>query len=718
MNRYIHCTIAALFITVYAYGFAQNKPGFHISGSVMDTKGRPLAYANVFIAQTLQGSMTKESGEFSFVCTGTGDLTLICTYIGYRKHTRTLKSRPGSSISVTIVMDTQDITAKPVTVYASSFSAADEKGVTLTSMDVVRTPGTAADLFWAVKTLPGMQQVDEGAGLFVRGGDVSETAVFLDGALIIHPYKYESPTGGYFGTFNPFLLKGTYFSSGGFSARYGHALSGVLSMESRDIPGRKTIGIGIGLAAESAALEIPAKNGKLGFSFSGNISNTKMLFELNRCTKTFSRYPASFDVNFNTVYKPGPNTKIKLFMFRQDDKIGVEVDDPDYSTQFYGNGSNQLFNLQAVTLAAKHILIKANAAVSTYANDSRAGVLDITTKDKLLQARASAEYQPNADFCLRIGAELLGMRTDIAGMVPLTREDYDPAAPCMKIDTDYASDRTAGFIETEYLTPFGFSLVPGLRIEHESISGQTSADPRISAAFPLSGSLSVTAAWGVYHQPPRPEYFDPYIGNPGLGLQKSSHIIGGLAYTRDETIFRIECYYKKYSSLLLEDPSVNYTNDGHGYASGIDLFAKHRMGRFSAWASYSYLHTRRKWMDLRELASPYFDITHNATGVITVDLPRNLSAGCSFRYASGKPYTPGPGMYNTERVPPYAKADITLSWIHSFLGSDMTIVYAAVSNALNRINIFDYKYSADFSRRAPVKSSFGRSFYFGFQVNI
>jgi hypothetical protein len=62
--------------------------------------------------------------------------------------------------------------------------------------------------------------------------------------LVNHPYKYESPRGGFFGLFPSFLLKGTYFSSGGFSVGYGDALSSVLSMHTLDIPTRREITVG------------------------------------------------------------------------------------------------------------------------------------------------------------------------------------------------------------------------------------------------------------------------------------------------------------------------------------------------------------------------------------------------------------------------------------------------------------------------------------------
>ncbi len=717
MKNYVSHLIPVLALILLTAAVSAEE-GCRITGRVTDSRGTPLAYANIFLQGTMLGTASDEQGYFTLRADRGGTFTLVCSYIGYRTFTRELQLRSDTVLTVAIVLKEASLPSRDVTVTASSYTASDADGVTLTSLDVVRTPGTAADIFWAVKSFPGLQQVEEGAGLFVRGGDVSETAVFLDGALINHPYKYESPTGGFFGTFSPFLLKGTYFSSGGYSAKYGHALSGVLAMESQDLPAKQRIGLGAGLAAQSAYLAIPIISGTFGVSFSGNLSNTKQMFILNRTDKNFSRYPASFDINVNTVFKPNKASRLKLFLFRQDDEVGLEVDNPDYSTYFRGDGSNRLYNLQYTTLTAGNILISANAAVSNFISGTQLGVLNLKTRDKLLQSRLSTQAILTDRLSLLAGLEFFRMITRISGTVPLIPEDVNPEAPSMLIDTDYSSDRIAGFTEITIITPFGFTLIPGLRYEKESVSQVRHIDPRISAVFPLFHHCSLTGAAGVFHQNPRPENFDPYVGNPLLTPMKSTHAIVGIVYEKNETLIRIEAYNKNYSGLLLNDEESNLVNQGYGYARGLDLFIKNRLGRFSGWISYSYLDAARKWRDLPVLTSPYFDITNNITAVITADLPWHFSAGMSCRYATGKPYSPAADQYHTERVPDYQKMDINLSWLYSFTGKDMTIFYAAVSNLSGRINIFDYKYSADFQRREAVKSSFGRSVYFGVQVNL
>ena len=704
------CIIAGL--------LAQTERVGTIKGSVFDEQNKPIPYANIFLKGRMEGSISDNQGNFSFKTNATGKVTLVCSYIGYDSFEKELEIKPGATIEVKIKLNPTEIQGEPVMITASAFTAADEEGVTLTAMDVVRTPGAAADLFWAIKTFPGLQQVEEGAGLFVRGGDVSETVVLLDGAVINHPYKYESPTGGFFGTFSPFLLKGTFFSSGGFSAQFGNALSGALSMESQDLPPRRMMGFGVGLAAESIYLAVPIVADKFGFSLSGNHSNTRMMFELNNSRKDFSQYPFSYDFNFNSIYQLNDHSKLKFFLFREDDRVGVEIDDPDYATYFHGNSSNQLYNLKYTSLIANKFLLQANFAFNNFKRDMQLGVMDLDLEDRLYQLRIIGESELFKGYTLRAGLEFFRNQTFISGTVPQTELDLSPGAPINRVETDYNSNRATQFIETELLIPFGIKMTSGIRGEYESISQKYILDPRMSLIYSLSLHSNITASWGVYHQFPEPEYFDPYVGNPKLASMKAIHYIIGYAFQQENKIFRLEGYYKNYNDLLLKDDELNYVNRGHGYSRGIDVFAKNSWGPISGWISYSWLQARRKWMDLSVLASPYFDISHNFTLVLNADLPKNFAAGISFRYATGKPYTPAPEQYHRARVPDYQKLDFSLSYLYSFFDNNMTVFYLGLSNVLGRINIFDYRYSPDYQRRDAVESSFGRSVYFGVSFNM
>ena len=713
--------ISILLILFFQFSFCLGEyPNQHpeIRGTVTNKKNEPLAFANIFLKSSMEGTISNEKGEFSFKTSALGKVTVICSYIGYTQFEKDFELKKGSILDIKIQLQQELIKGKQVMITASAFTAADEEGVTLTALDVVRTPGAAADIFWAIKSFPGLQQVEEGAGLFVRGGDVSENVVLLDGAIINHPYKYESPTGGFFGTFSPFLLKGTFFSSGGFSAQYGNALSGALSMESFNLPSRRQMGIGIGLAAESIFLSTPIVENKFGFSLSGNRSNTKMMFELNKNRKDFSEYPSSYDINLNATYKMNENSKLKFFLFRENDKVGVEVDDPDYDTHFHGSTSNQLYNMRYTSLVKKKYLIQANLAFNNFLRESNLGVMDLDIKDRLYQSKITAESEILTGATFRSGLAFYRYQTLISGTVPADELDLSPHAPIKKVDTDYISDRAVQFVEFEFFVPLGIKVINGLRGEYESVSKKYFIDPRITCLYALNTHSNLTASWGIFHQYPDPSRYDAYVGNPKLSSMNAKHYILGYAFQKDNKIFRLEGYYKKYENLLLENDEVNYSNEGHGYATGIDVFAKNSYGPISGWCSYSWLKARRKWMDLPVLVSPYFDITNNFTIVLNFDLLKNITIGSSYRYATGKPYTPAAEKYHAARVPSYQKLDLTFSYLHSFFESNMTVFYFSFSNVLDRINIFDYRYSPDFERKDAVESSFGRSVYFGFQFNL
>ena len=687
-----------------------------IKGRVFDVQGTPLAFANVYLVETLEGTVTDRAGEFSFQTRARGPVTLRVTYMGFKPHESALRVAPGPSSPVRVTLKPEAVRGQKVTVTAGSFRADDEQGATLTAMDVVRTPGAAADLFMAIQALPGVQQAAEGAGLFVRGGDVSETAIFLDGALITHPYRYESPTGGFFGTFSPFLLKGSYFSSGGYGAQYGHGLSGVLAMESLDMPSRFTCGLGVGLAAESAFLSLPIVPGKAGINLSGNLSNTRMLFKVNGDLDRFTEPPGAHDLSANATVRLSGRWRLKLFHFLGGDRIGVRVEDPDHDPLFENDADNRFTHAVLRGALDGGWLITLGAGASRYSQSPRMGALDIDLTDRLLQGSVTIERLKNGRR-LVIGAQRLLWRSAISGTRPLGEADANPDAPQVTVDTRYRSTRTALFASTELgLGPLTF--IPGLRWSHEDLSGASVTDPRLSAVWTLPKGFRLTAAWGRYHQSPDPRYFDETVGNPGLGNLAAEHAVLGLGWERGETQVRVEAYNKWYHDLLLQESGYRYVNRGAGRARGVDIFVKSRYKTLSGWLSCSWLDAKRRWMDMPVWCPPDFAIPQTFTTVINWDATARLMVGGSLKAASGRPYTPSLGAYNATRTPAYVRVDLTLGYRTSLIGRDMTIFYASCNNVLGRRNILDYAYSDDYSRRVAVESAYGRSVYFGFQINF
>jgi hypothetical protein len=341
INRSI---ISIFFIAITVFG--QKKESV-IAGFVKDGNGLPLAMVNVQIVGTHDGDATNSKGRFVFKTGKRGEGIVRASRMGYEPVNFRLTVSENDSIVLNIEMNESSVKLKEVVVAGSAFTTGDEpKALTLRSLEVFTTPGAAADIFRAIQTFPGVVAVDEGSGLFVRGGDVGETTILLDQATVVHPYKFESSTGGFFGTIPPFLIGGTFFSSGGFSARYGNALSGVLAMESLNKPSKLTSSVGVRLAAGSLAASIPIIPNTLGIRISGNKSFTDAMFRMNGSRSRFTVPPEGLDGNVSVIWKYSPTAQIKFFNFVNTDLIGVRVDELSFKGVYKSQETNWFHNLQ------------------------------------------------------------------------------------------------------------------------------------------------------------------------------------------------------------------------------------------------------------------------------------------------------------------------------------------------------------------------------------
>ena len=223
-----------------------------VSGKVIDKKGEPIIGVNVYLDGTYDGTSTNEKGAFSFSTSEKGIQTLKISFVSYETYTKTADVKTFSKLLIKLREDVNTLDA--VVLNAGTLEAGDNAKVTaLKPLDIVTTAGAMGDFIGALQTLPGTSNVSEDGRLFVRGGEAGETQIFVDGIRVFTPY---SPTPNNIptrGRLSPFLFKGITFSTGGYSAEYGQALSSVLLLNSVDEPTEEktdlsfmTLGLGLG----------------------------------------------------------------------------------------------------------------------------------------------------------------------------------------------------------------------------------------------------------------------------------------------------------------------------------------------------------------------------------------------------------------------------------------------------------------------------------------
>ncbi len=731
-------TALLLLVVFFQAGiYAQHK--VLIEGKVLDQDGKPLPLANVFIQNSSEGTMTNDDGTFKFFSSQRGKINLIVSMIGYQKYLKEFDLNDVDTLNLKITLKETAIEMKEAVVSASSYGSEKEKGLVVSRVDILTTPGGAADIYQALKTMPGLTQVSENAELYVRGGDPVETITIIDQAPVYHPFTFESNYGGIFSNLNTSVVKSLFFSSGGFSAKYGNALSGVLEVETKNLPEQTQLNLGLSLANASLTAEIPLIENKLGFYFDARQEFTKPIFWLNGGLNRLTNAPSSQNGSGGLIYSYSNKGRLKLFTILADDQQGVKVERAEFNGVFNGDSKNLFVNLQNSYIFSDKLLMKNSLSYNRYNNKWMLGVLDLNTTDKIYSFRNDFEYDFLPSLKLLSGLELENRIIDYAGTIPT--EDYDirPDAPATVLNAKIDGRRFGIYSELQSAEFFGMKNImysAGVRYDYIPELNLGWTDPRFSAAYKLNENSNFRFSWGIFHQLPDPKLFRPEDGNPNLKPMEAVHYILSYDYSfDDQNSLRIETYYKDYLNLPLDNTATNYNNNGYGFAEGVDFIYK---GQFpfgiTGWISYGYINTKRYWMNYEKLTNSSFDITHNLSIIAKYNLNEHFQLGLNIKYATGRPYTPvisagyndqlkiyepNYALTNSGRFPDYKRVDLRITYFGQLSSNLSLIAYLEGINIFNFNNIFGYTYSPNYTERKTIQSYFGqRMLVIGFMVGM
>ncbi|GHV06790.1 hypothetical protein FACS189485_15900 [Spirochaetia bacterium] len=112
--------------------------------------------------------------------------------------------------------------------------------------------GFVEDVMSSIKLLPGVGYT----GMFsaqpsIRGGDPGDLMASLDGFYVENPYHW----GGTYSIFVPQMVESARLSHGVFSGRYGHSISGILDIASKN-PDTTEMGFGVGVGSSQTDFNV------------------------------------------------------------------------------------------------------------------------------------------------------------------------------------------------------------------------------------------------------------------------------------------------------------------------------------------------------------------------------------------------------------------------------------------------------------------------------
>ncbi|MGA2407175.1 MAG: TonB-dependent receptor [Bacteroidales bacterium] len=688
-----------------------------IKGTVKDVKGTPIKYVNVFIKNSTDGSITDTLGKFKIITKLRGNQLINVSFIGYEPISYPLTILD-KEYSISFTLKEAANILDEIVISAGTIEANNERKVTiLKPLDIVTIAGGGADIINAIQTLPGVQRNGgDQTGLLVRGGDASESMVIIDGITSQNAFFSNVPGVSQRSRFNPFQFKGTSFSSGGYSSRFGQALSSVLDLQTNDLPSESTINIGLNLTGISVSGSKLMNNNAI--EFTGSYLNLAPYVAITKTNFDYYKNPQGGSFSTRWVSKVEDKGMFKMNFDESITQQGITIPDPeDFSIKInFGNkNENTFFDMSYSYISTDKLRYYTAFSFSNNTDNIKYGIYPLYRHDSRVQGRAELNYEFTGRFYLLTGLEI-------------QRIGYD------QILNDTTSGRfldsqIAGYIETEWKPAKWFGLKTGIRAEYSDLLSKGDIAPRISLAIKTGEKSQISAAYGIFYQSAPSQYL---LQGYKPGFQQAVHYIINYQRIKNDRTFRIEAYFKNYNQLIHEknaayDPNQyrfyfsTIDNSGGGYAKGFDIFLRDKKSIRNAeyWISYSFIDTKRLYLNYPAKATPDYVSPHNLNIITKYFIDKiQTNISLSYSYASGRTYyNPGNPLFLGDRAPDYHNLSLSLSYLTTFKKM-FTVIYFSIDNITDRHNILDYRYSSDGSYRYPVVPSTYRTIFFGINLSL
>lgn len=696
-------TLVVLFVSLLS--FSQNV----ISGKVVDDKNQPIPGANVYLDGTYDGGSTDNEGNFTFTTKEIGTKTLIVSFLSFETFIKSIDVSQFQNQTIKLKESVNVLDAVILT--AGTFEAGDKARVSvLKPLDIVTTAGAVGDIIGALATLPGAQTVGESNRLFVRGGEADETQTFVDGLRVAQPYgatANDLPTRG---RFSPFLFSGISFSTGGYSAEYGEALSSILSLNTND-------------DVLQEQTEISLMTVGLGLGNTQRWDKSSLTFNMSYINLAPYQLLVPQEVDWNKPYQSLTGETVFRRQFKNGLlKIYASLDVADFdlnqedinqpekvrfdlkNNNFYGNASYK-------GTFGNNWLLQTGMSYGISLNEIGINTDKVQNAEYATHLKAKVSKKITERIKLFGGADYFVTKFD---------EDFIPFEQTT-FTSGYDNNIAAVYIESDIFFSKKIALKVGVRASDNQLLDEFQVSPRASFAYKVSKNGQFSFAYGDFVQTPRQEYIK-YETN--FKSEKSSHFILNYQYNKEGRTFRAEAYYKSYDDLVTFDSQQpqfdsNYNSNGNGFAQGLDIFWRDNktIKNTEYWVSYSFIDTERLYRNYPTAVQPSFVADHTLS-IVTKHWINDWKSQIGFSYTvnSGRPYdNPNEADFMNGLTKPYQ--NLSFNW--AYLISQQKILYFSISNVLGTENVFGYQYAnspdlnGNFQRRA-IGQPADRFFFIGF----
>ncbi|MDZ7290827.1 MAG: TonB-dependent receptor [candidate division KSB1 bacterium] len=704
---------AGLFLLLYGCAiFPLQGQTIEITGQVRDAISLlPIPGVNISVVATHKGTAGDQTGNFRLHL-DPGIYLLRFQHIGYFPAEITVQVPPAPRLEIALK---PRILVIPGVMIESTRLNKDSLATNfvLTPRSLANAPALGeADPFRAVTLLPGVATANDLKGeLHVRGGSADENLIILDGMEIQNPFHLL----GLFGTFNVEALQEVRFYPGLSPVMYGDRLSSALILRSKSAEEGARSKANVSLLASSILLQRKWNHGGVMTA----VRRTYLDLVARALGSRLGYY--FYDSNLHLTQNLSPAWQLAVVGFFNTDHLNPEQtegeisNDPDQDKRY--RWGNRAAALSLTHTTKKTIWQNQLSFAKNYVRFAGADAnLHIDNQVSDLSWRSQMEWQQEG---LAAIAGIFG-RHFTFHYAWQSEENEDGLEDIFYQGIPHAFHDTrrqslfGGFFELSQTINSRLAVRAGTRISTMAFDNLQLL-PRLSAQIqiPWNTSLRINYGENVQWQAFGREGIEGAVGSPLFPLHRALRArIWSLAIEQDlpgHISLSAEAYHKKFLSVSRlgegDYPSFEF---GGGKARGVDLFVLRERGRLTFQAGYSW--SESIYTFGQEIYPTDWDIRHQFKGLFGFSFGKSMSLHIAAQAHSGAPYTPVsgyvpiirdfgqgwqlcwvplPGQRNSDRLPKYMRADISLRkrWTRT---NGNTELYFQVLNLLFRRNILRY----------------------------
>lgn len=702
---------------------------YTLSGIVKNSQtGEVLIGASILINRGTTGTITNTYGFYSLTLP-TATYTLSFRFIGYQPLEKEIILDKNITYIATLSSNTEELDELVISSITPDYNILNSiPGITPISFgEKFPIPYFLGeeDIFQNSLLLPGIQSAGEDAsGLNIRGGDIDQNLILLDGAPIYNPNHFY----GLISIFSPEVINNVDIMKGYIPPQYGGRASSVINIVQREGNNKEYhLSGGLGLVSGRFTVEGPIKRDQSSFLFSARKSLLNFSIE-DLVNESLDNSRTSFR-DFNTKINWNINKKNKVYFsgyYGQDrNRAGFDA------VRKWGNRSitmrwNHIFNPKLFSTSTGVIskyIYQISDPQEVGAFIGKSSILDFSIKtdfDWIVNPSNTIDF---------------GIQSTLHRLKPGERIPFNEGGSTNEtiLDSEHALEsnlylshlvKFSDQLNIQYGIRFSsllnigpeevftyevdqprsdFNILDTLKFsKREIFHRQTNWEPRISINYHFNESNAIKASYNKTTQyihlisnaiSPSPtdtwKLSDKYI-NPTI----SSHFSLGYYKNYDENKWEssIEIYYKQTQNiidfkagadLLFNKNIETELLNGRGESYGMELFIKRKTGRIRGWMSYTLSKSehifKNQFSDLvinegRNFPTD-FNKTHDLSLVGILSLSDRLSISSSFNYTTGRPITLPVGKFildgklipyfenrNQSRLPDYSRLDLSVKW--------------------------------------------------------